>query len=192
MDHIALDRPGPDNRDLDHQIVEAARAQPREHVHLRAAFDLKHAERVPLAQHVVNLGVLARDARQCQVFAVMCAQQIEAFADAGQHAERQHIDLEDAERVDIILVPLDKAAFWHRAVANRHSLGQRTLRENKPADMLGKVARHADQLLSQREHPAQVRIAKVQPGFAVNMCFLDRTTVPAPHCFRERTGDIFG
>ena len=35
--------------------------------------------------------------------------------DAGQHAQRQHIDLHDAERVDIVLVPLDEGAAVHGA-----------------------------------------------------------------------------
>ena len=140
VDHIALDRPGADNRHLDHQIIEAARAQPRQHVHLRPAFDLEHPQRIALAQHVVNLGILARDRRERQRLAVMCAQQIEAFADAGQHPQRQNIDLEDAERVDIVLVPFDETALGHRAVADRHGLGQRALRQDKPADVLRKVA----------------------------------------------------
>ena len=44
MHHVALDRPGAHDRHLDHQIVEAARFQTRQHGHLRAAFDLKHAD----------------------------------------------------------------------------------------------------------------------------------------------------
>ena len=54
MDHVALDRSGPHDRDFDHQIVEQSRLQPRQHAHLRPAFDLKHADRVGPADHVVN------------------------------------------------------------------------------------------------------------------------------------------
>ena len=39
--HVALDRAGPDDRDLDHEVVEFARAQARQHRHLGSAFDLK-------------------------------------------------------------------------------------------------------------------------------------------------------
>ena len=38
--------PGPHDRDLDHQVVELARLQARQHRHLRARFDLEHADRV--------------------------------------------------------------------------------------------------------------------------------------------------
>ena len=118
MDHIALDRAGSHDGNLDHQIIEAARAQARQHVHLRAAFHLKHTQRIALAQHVVHHRVLARDGGKSQVTSVMCAQQIEAFADAGEHAQCQHIDLEDAQRINVILVPFDEAAIGHRAVAD--------------------------------------------------------------------------
>ena len=37
MHHVALDRAGPDDRHLDHQVVECPRLQPRQHRHLRAA-----------------------------------------------------------------------------------------------------------------------------------------------------------
>ena len=56
VDHVALDRPGANDRHFDDEIVETARAQARQHVHLRAALHLEHAERIALAQHVVNRG----------------------------------------------------------------------------------------------------------------------------------------
>jgi hypothetical protein len=40
MDHAALDRPGPHDGHLHHQVV-AAGLQPRQHAHLGAGFDLE-------------------------------------------------------------------------------------------------------------------------------------------------------
>jgi hypothetical protein len=51
MHHVALDRARPHDRDLDHEIVEFFRLEPRQHRHLGAALDLEHAERVGAAQH---------------------------------------------------------------------------------------------------------------------------------------------
>jgi hypothetical protein len=42
--HVALDRARPHDRDLDDEVVEFARFEPRQHRHLGAAFDLEHAE----------------------------------------------------------------------------------------------------------------------------------------------------
>ena len=124
MHHVALDRPRPHDRDLDHEIVEFARLEPRQHRHLRAALDLEDAERVGPAQHLVDLGLLGRDRGEVETAAVMLLDQREGLADAGQHAERQDIDLQDAERVEIVLVPFDDGAVLHRRVLDRHQLGQ--------------------------------------------------------------------
>ena len=44
MHHVALDRARPHDRHLDHEIIKFFRAQARQHGHLRAAFDLEHAQ----------------------------------------------------------------------------------------------------------------------------------------------------
>ena len=94
----------------------------------------------------------------------MLLDEVEAFADAGQHPEREHVDLEDPQLVDVVLVPFDEGAVVHRAVADRHGLGQRPLGQDEAADMLGEVARHSDQLLGELHRSFQVRIGKVEPG----------------------------
>ena len=53
----AVDRAGPDQRDLDDEVEELAWPQPREGSQLRAGFDLKHPNRVRAAQHVEDLRV---------------------------------------------------------------------------------------------------------------------------------------
>ena len=54
----------------------------------------------------------------------MLLDQRKGLADAGQHAERQDVDLQDAERVEVVLVPFDDGAVRHRRVLDRHQLGQ--------------------------------------------------------------------
>ncbi len=41
--HVALDGTGPDDRDLHDEVVVGSRLQPRQHRHLRTAFDLEGA-----------------------------------------------------------------------------------------------------------------------------------------------------
>ena len=67
MHHVALDRTRAHDRHLDHQVVERARLQARQHRHLRARFDLEHADGVGAADHVVGGRVFRRDRRQGQV-----------------------------------------------------------------------------------------------------------------------------
>ncbi len=144
--------PGLHDGDLDDEIVEAAGLQPRQHVHLRPAFDLEHADRIRPAQHVVDDGVVARYRAECDVPAVMGLQQSEGLADAGEHAEAEHIDLEQAERIEIVLVPFDDGAVLHGGIADGHHFRQRPARQHEAADMLGEMAGKADQLLGQLEH----------------------------------------
>ena len=71
----------------------------------------------------------------------MALEQIEGAAQAGQHAERQHVDLEDADGVEIVLVPLDHLALVHRRLDDRHDLVEPVLGDDEAADMLGEVTR---------------------------------------------------
>jgi hypothetical protein len=67
MDHLALDRTRPDDGDLDHQIVVAAGPQPRQHGHLRSAFDLEDTDRIRAADHIVDGPIARRDVGQGQL-----------------------------------------------------------------------------------------------------------------------------
>jgi hypothetical protein len=124
-------------------------------------------QRVAAAQHLVDAGLLLRDRRQLPPFAVVPFDQIEAFADAGQHAEREHVDLEDPEFVDVVLVPFDEGAVVHRAVADRHRLGQRPLGQDEAADMLRQMRGMPIICSASLIGPLQLRpVAQVQPGIA--------------------------
>ena len=157
MDHVALDRPRADQRHLDHQVVEAARLQARQHVDLRPAFDLEHADAVALAQHVVNRRILGRDGVELIVAEPVQPHQVEALADAGQHAERQHIDLHQAERVDVVLVPFDEGAVLHRGIVDRDDLVEPSFGQHIAADMLRQMAGEAQQPVDQRLASARSR-----------------------------------
>ena len=50
--------------------------------------------------------------------------QIERLLQAAQHAEAEHVDLEDAEGFEVVLVPFDDGAVLHRRVLDRHDVVQ--------------------------------------------------------------------
>ena len=83
------------------------------------------------------------------------ADEFERTPDRAQHAQREDVDLEQAERVEVVLVPLDDAAVLHRGVLDRHQLGDAVARDDEAARVLAQVARKADQLL--REFDPQLR-----------------------------------
>ena len=98
MHHAALDRPRPHDGHLYHQVVILARPQPGQHAHLRARLDLEHADGVGVADHVVGRIVAWWDVLQPQRRAATLAGQLQRAAQRRQHAQRQHVDLQQQAR----------------------------------------------------------------------------------------------
>ena len=61
VDSAALDRPRPDERHLDRQVVEVFRPRAQQALHLRAALDLEVADGVGLLDLLVDRLVVERD-----------------------------------------------------------------------------------------------------------------------------------
>ena len=64
----------------------------------------------------------------------MPLEQTEAQVELGQRPEPQQIHLEQAEVLQIVLVPLDHGAAGHRRVLDRHQVVHRLVaeEENRP------------------------------------------------------------
>ena len=77
------------------------------------------ADRIGLANHLVGLGIFRLDVLHFESFAALLGDDIECAANRGQHAEREHVDLQEAERFEVVLVPLNSAAVRHRRVFHR-------------------------------------------------------------------------
>jgi len=166
MHHVALDRPGAHDRYLDHQVVEARRLQPRQHAHLRARFDLEHAHGVGGLDHGVGRFVAGRQPRQVDALAAVALHQLQCLADAGEHAQRQAVDLEQLHRLQVVLVPLDDGAPVHGCVLHRDHSGQRRIADHETAHVLRQVARVAVQLRGDRHQPPDQRVVRVEAGLA--------------------------
>ncbi|VVN28337.1 hypothetical protein PS624_04701 [Pseudomonas fluorescens] len=162
MDHPALNRPGANDGYLNHQIVELRRFQARQHRHLRPRLDLEHANGVSAADHLVGRFVFGRNRRQTQVQIAMATQQVEATTNRAEHAEGEDIHLEQAHRIEVVLVPLDDRALGHRGVLHRHQRVQRLLGNHETTGVLRQMSGEADQLSGQAQHPAQHRALRVE------------------------------
>ena len=143
MHHVALDRAGADDRDLDHQIVVAGRLEARQHGHLRPRFHLEDAHAVGLLEHGVGLRVLRRDVAHRRRASPVVRHQRQRLADRRQHAEAQDIHLQQTQGFEIVLVPLDDRALLHGGVLDRHQFGERPGGDHEAADMLGQMPREA-------------------------------------------------
>ena len=164
MDHAALYRAGTDDGDLDHQVVEGARLHARQHGHLRAALDLEHADGVGAADHPVGLGVFGGNVLQLERLAAPAGGEVERAAYDCQHAQREDVDLQQAQRVEVVLVPLHHAAVGHRGVLDRHQARQLAARDDEAAWMLRQVPRKTHQLFGHRAPLLRQRGFRVQPA----------------------------
>jgi hypothetical protein len=63
-------------------------------------------------------------------------QNIKSLPNARQHPQREHIDLHQPQRIDIVLIPFDEGAIRHRRIVDRHQFIQSPLGQHETADML--------------------------------------------------------
>ncbi|MNY15874.1 hypothetical protein D3C86_1491110 [compost metagenome] len=149
MHHAALDRPGPHDGHLHHEVVVLARLQARQHRLLRARLDLEHAHGIRLADHlvglVVGLGQVFHAARQPGPLGLGVRDHRQRAPDGREHAEGEHIHLEQPQRFKVVLVPLDHAAVGHGRVLDWHQPGKLATREHKTSCVLGEMPREAKQ-----------------------------------------------
>ena len=165
MHHVALDRSGAHQRHLDDEVVIAARPQARQHGHLCPRFDLEDAHAVGAAKHVVGGGIAFGNLVHFQASAGTLADDGKHAPDGGEHAEGEDIDLEQAERIEVVLVPLDDGALGHGGVFDRHEPGERPARDDEAADVLRQVAGKAAQGFGDPQPFADTRRFGVQPMF---------------------------
>ena len=158
MDHVALDGTGPDNRDFDHKVIETFRGHARQHRHLGAAFDLEDPDRVRPADHLIRRRVFGRDTGKIEIDALAAAQEIKSTAHAAQHAEAQHIDLHEFQRVDIVLVPFDDLTVVHGRRLDGHQFVQPIERQHEAARVLREMPRRADQFSRKVERHTQAPV----------------------------------
>ena len=108
------------------------------------------------------------------------SQQVEGAAHAAQHAEAQHVDLHELQRVDVVLVPFDDLPVLHRGRLDRHELVEPVLGQDEAARMLREVARRADQLAGELQRQAQAAVVEVEVELARPRFSLDALRAPAP------------
>ena len=157
MQHVALDRAGADDGDLDDHVVKRARHHARQRGHLRTALDLEGADRVCAAEQVVGRRVVLRDFREVHGAAARLAK-FNRVLHRGHHAEAEQVHLDDAEIRAVVLVPLRDDAPRHRGIFERHDAAELSLADDHPAAVLTEVARKAVDFLIERDRRSRARM----------------------------------
>src|SRR5690606_1338447 len=139
--HVALDGTRTDERDLHHQVVEAARLQARQRVHLRAALHLEYADGVRPAEIVVHRLVRHVQRGEVQRDAACGTHVRQAVLQHGEHSQAQQVDLHQPREVEVVLLPLYDGASRHGRWLYGHHRGERLLGEDEAAHVDGAMAR---------------------------------------------------
>src|SRR5450759_3319903 len=151
VNRVALNRPWPDDRDLDHQIVEAVGPRAGKRLHLRAGLDLEHADGVGGAAHLEHLWVVERQLVEVWPNTVSVFDQLERFGDDRERAQPEHVHLDQAKVLDIVLVELNDPPPLHRRRFDRHDIDERLSRDQHAAVVDREVTRKIDHLPAQLE-----------------------------------------
>ncbi len=183
MHHATLNRSGTHDRDLDYEIVEIARLETRQHRLLGARLDLEYTDRVGAPDHRVDGGVLSRNVLHPQRRLALRRHHVERTVDCRKHPERQAIDLEQSDGVEVVLVPLNDGALGHCRVLDRDHPLERIACDDEAADVLRQVAGETEQVAGQRDRAANDRMARIESRL-VNAIGVDGT--PVPPCERAR------
>ncbi len=143
VDGVALDRARPDDRDLDHEVVEALRARLRERLHLGPALDLEDPDRVGRLEHLEHLGDVLGHPVEVDADGAVVLDELERLVHRGQHPEPEQVELDELERLDVALVELDDDPVDHRRPLDRGDVDERRRGHQHPARVDRQVAREA-------------------------------------------------
>ena len=163
----SLDGPGPDQGYLDHQVVEAAGPQPGQGGHLGPALDLEHPDGVGGADHVVD-GLLLGQVGQVHLDTLVGGDEVDGTVEGAQHAEPQQVELDQAHRCAVLLVPLQDAAIGHACPLDGAHLGQRAVADDHAPRVDAEVPGGIAQLVGQvgdlcRDAPALLPTGRADP-----------------------------
>src|SRR5690606_16325730 len=103
--------------------------------------------------------------RQRVLAAAEAPDEVEAAPDRAQHAETENIDLQQAEILEIVLLPLDDRAIFHGGILDRDQFRQGTSGNDEAAHVLRQVPREADDLAFPPPQTPDYRAVGVPPGF---------------------------
>ena len=148
VDGVALDGAGADERHLDHQVVEAARLHARQRRHLRARLDLEDPDGVGLAEQVVDGVLLGQRAEVERRRRGTRATWSTARCSASSMPEAQQVELHEADRRAVVLVPLQHGAPGHAPPLDRADLDHRPVAQHHAGRVDAEVSRPIEQLRS--------------------------------------------
>ena len=133
MHRAALDGPGADQRDLDHQVVEHPRPQPRQGGHLRAGLHLEHPDRIGAGQHFVHRRFGQVQLGQVDLDAFVFGDQVDGVVQRREHTQPEQVEFHQTDCRAVVFVPLQDTAVFHARPFHRADIGDRAVADHHAA-----------------------------------------------------------
>ena len=164
-----IHRPRPVQRVDGDDILDAVGMHLLQHVAHAGAFQLEHAHRVAVAQHVVGLGVVVRNLVDVEGRFTQ-PDQLQRLLDDGERLEAEEVELHEARLLDVFHVVLRRRNGRARIAVERHQVFQRTVADDHARRMGGGIAVQPLEFQRDLEQGLHRRVAVallLQPGFAI-------------------------
>ena len=188
-DHVALDRPGPEQRDVGDDVLEAVEAGLADQLALAGRLDLEDPEGLGRGDQLVGRRVVERHLRlvvEVDLEAVDALDLGDRVGHRGLHPDAEHVELEQAEVLDVVLVELAHREAGEAGL-DRGAVEQGGVGEQHAARVHGDVAGQPVEPLDELEH--QVEPGVVEPAGAQLGQLAQRDPGVAGPDVRERLGD---
>src|SRR3954464_14967493 len=102
MDHIALDRAGPDNGDFNNYVVKTFWLHSGQRRHLGSALDLKYSDRVGLLHHFERRRIIFGNVGKIEGPSPVTTK-LERVLHYRHHSKSEQIDFYDSQVLAIVL-----------------------------------------------------------------------------------------
>ena len=189
-DHVGLHRPGPEQRDVGDEVVEGLGRELADELALPGRLDLEAAQGVRGAHQRVGRLVVERHRVEVDDLAVDALDLGEGVGHRRLHADAEHVELEQPELLDVVLVELAHGEA-HPAGLDRRAVEQRGVGEQHAARVQRDVARQTVERLDEGEEPVELaaRGEPAEPGGAQLGQLLERLPRVARADVREGLGE---
>ena len=203
-DHVALDRPRAEQRDVGDDLLEGLDAGLADQLALARRLDLEHPEGAGLADHVERRGVVERHLLlvvEVDLDVVGLPHQVDGVGHRGLHPDAEHVELEQPEVLHVVLVELahrepDEAGLDRRAVEQGRVGEQHAARVDgdvagQPVEPLDEVEEQVEPLVGEPGRPELRQVAHRHPRVAgpdVGERLGDRVGLARRHA--ERGADV--
>ena len=161
-DHVRLHRAGPEQRDVDDQVAPLGGLELLQQLALAGRLDLETAERVGGPDQLERRRVAQRDLVQVDLARLRARDLVQRVPHRRQQPDAQHVELQQAEDLDVVLVGLDHPVALERTL-ERHAVGQVVARQHDARRVQREMPREPVQPFDDPEQQVELARVQVQP-----------------------------